>query len=97
MKNEKEKGKSTAYIRSDGWVFTEDGLKRLEAGGHKGFDRFMENTKKQIGEWHRVSKPLDRDAADILMSVKGMVSRAVFLSKAIVKEAERRAKKGAKK
>ena len=90
MKNEGEK--SEVYIRSDGWVFTEDGMKRLKEGGHKGFARFKESMESQLGEWHRVSKPLDKDAAAALKQVKGLVARGVFLSTAIVKEAERRAR-----
>lgn len=92
MKKEKaKKEKQTTYIRCDGWVISSDGMERLVKSGHKGHDRFMENTKKQIGNWHRVSKPLDRDAAEIIQSVKGMIPRAVFVSTAIVNEAQRRA------
>lgn len=94
MENNKvEKEKRTAFIRCDGWVFSADGMQRLTKAGHKGHDKFMESIKSQIGDWHRVSKPLDRDAAAIVKSVKGMVARAIFVSKAIVNEAERRAKK----
>ena len=95
-KNTKQTEKQTAFIRCDGWVISADGMQRLTKAGHKGHDRFMESMKSQIGEWHRVSKPLDRDAAEIVKSVKGMVARAVFVSKAIVNEAERRAKKESK-
>lgn len=86
------KKKSEAYIRSDGWVFTEDGMSRLKAGGLKGFNRFKANTEAKIGKWHRVLKPLDRNAAAVVKSVKGMVARAEFISSAIVNEAARRAK-----
>ena len=103
LHKEKEMGKQkqstekqAAFIRSDGWVISADGMKRLKECGHKGHDRFMESMKSQIGEWHRVSKPLDREAAEIVKSVKGMVARAVFVSKAIVNEAERRVKKESK-
>lgn len=75
--------KSEAYIRSDGWVFTEDGMSRLKAGGLKGFNRFKENTEAKIGKWHRVLKPLDRDAAKVVKSVQGLVERARFVSDAI--------------
>lgn len=88
-KNKEQTEKQTAFIRSDGWVISSDGMKRLVEAGHKGHDRFMESMKSQIGDWHRVSKPLDRDAAEIVKSVKGMVARAMFVSKAIVNEAER--------
>ena len=84
------KQKSEVYIRSDGWVFTQDGMDRLRAGGYKGFTRFKESMEAKLGAWHRVSKPLDKDAAAALKSVKGLVERGVFLSSAIVKEAERR-------
>ena len=86
------KQKSEVYIRSDGWVFSKDGMDRLKAGGHKGFDRFKANIEAKIGKWHRVSKPLDPAAAAAVMAVKGMVPRAKFVSSAIVKEAERRSK-----
>ena len=97
MENNKEQTeKQTAFIRCDGWVISADGMQRLTKAGHKGHDKFMESMKSQIGEWHRVSKPLDRDAAEIVKSVKGMVARAMFVSKAIVNEAERRAKQESK-
>lgn len=91
-KNKEQTEKQTAFIRCDGWVISADGMQRLTKAGHKGHDKFMESMRSQIGEWHRVSKPLDRDAAEIVKSVKGMVARAMFVSKAIVNEAERRAK-----
>ena len=97
MENNKEQTeKQTAFIRCDGWVISADGMQRLTKAGHKGHDKFMESMRSQIGEWHRVSKPLDRDAAEIIKSVKGMVARAMFVSKAIVNEAERRAKQESK-
>ena len=84
--------KLEVYIRSDGAVFTEDGIKRLKAGGHKGFNRFKKNTEAQIGKWKRVCKPLDPDAAAIIKGVKGFVARAKFVSSAIIEEMGRRAK-----
>ena len=84
--------KSDVFIRSDGWVFSKDGMDKLVAGGYKGFKRFKENTEAKIGKWHRVSKPLDQEAAAAVMEVKGMVSRAMFVSSAILAEAERRAR-----
>lgn len=95
-KNKDKTEKQTAFIRCDGWVISADGMQRLTKAGHKGHDKFMESMRSQIGEWHRVSKPLDRDAAEIVKSVKGMVARAMFVSKAIVNEAERRAKQESK-
>lgn len=95
-KNKENTEKQTAFIRCDGWVISADGMQRLTKAGHKGHDRFMESIKSKIGDWHRVSKPLDRDAAEIVKSVTGMVARAMFVSKAIVNEAERRAKKEGK-
>ena len=95
-KNKEKTEKQTAFIRCDGWVISADGMQRLTKAGHKGHDKFMESMRSQIGEWHRVSKPLDRDAAEIVKSVKGMVARAMFDSKAIVNEAERRAKQESK-
>ena len=84
--------KSEVFIRSDGWVFSKEGMDKLVAGGYKGFNRFKENTEAKIGKWHRVSKPLDKEAAAAVMEVKGLVSRAMFVSSAILAEAERRAK-----
>jgi hypothetical protein len=84
--------KTEVYIRSDGWVFTQDGLERLRAGGYKGFERFKKSVEAKLGKWHRVSKPLDRDAAAVVKSVKGLVERGMFISSAIVKEAERRSR-----
>ena len=96
MTKETKGKKTTVYIRDDGWIFSEDGMNRLREGGHRGHDLFMQSLERQIGQWHRVSKPLDRDAAAIVKSVKGMAARAMFVSKAIVNEAERRMKKGAR-
>ena len=90
--NEDKKEGQAAYIRCDGWVISAEGMERLIKSGHKGHDRFMESIKGQIGEWRRVSKPLDRDAAEIVKSVKGMVARALFVSQAIVNESMRREK-----
>lgn len=91
MEETKEK-RSEVFIRSDGWVFSADGMKRLKAGGQKGFDRFKANIEAKIGKWHRVSKPLDVEAAKAVKEVKGMIPRAVFVSSAIMAEAERRGK-----
>ena len=88
----KEQKKSEVYIRSDGWVFTKDGMDRLVAGGHKGFNRFKENIEAKIGKWHRVLKPLDKEAAEALGEIKGMIPRAMFLSSAITKEWARRSR-----
>ena len=96
MKQKTDTDKKAVYIRQDGWVFTEDSLKRLVDGGHKGHDRYMESIESQIGKWHRVSRGLDRDAAEIVKGIKGVANRALFVSNAIVKESERRAKKGVK-
>lgn len=87
-----KKEKQTAFIRCDGWVISADGMDRLVKAGHKGHRKFMESIEGQIGQWHRCSRPLDKDAAEVVKSVKGMVARAMFVSKAIVNEAERRAK-----
>lgn len=96
-KSNTEKEKKTVFIRSDGWVISEEGMQRLTKAGHMGHDRFMESIRSQIGDWHRVSKPLDRDAASIVKGVKGMVARAMFVSTAIVKAAEEKANKEIKK
>lgn len=87
-----QNNKSEVFIRSDGWVYSKDGMDKLVAGGYKGFNRFKENIETKIGKWHRVSKPLDQEAAAAVMGVKGMVSRAMFVSSAILAEAEMRAK-----
>lgn len=94
---DKAKKSTTAFIRSDGWVYSKEGMEKLISSGHKGHDLFMKSMQNQIGEWHRVLKPLDRDAAEIVKSVKGLVARAQFVSSAIVKESERREKKGGKR
>lgn len=96
MQNKETENKKAVYIRKDGWVFTEDGMKKLTEGGYKGHERYMQSLERQIGKWHRIARNIDRDAADILKSVKGVAARAVFVSNAIVKEAERRARKGVK-
>ena len=86
----KDKERNEAFIRSDGWVFSSEGMARLKKGGYKGFARFKENTEAKIGKWHRVLRPLDQDAAAAVKQVRGLVQRAIFLSSAIVKESERR-------
>ena len=93
-KETNEKSGQEVYIRRDGWVISADGMNRLVKSGHKGHKRFMESIEGKIGEWRRVCKPLDRDAAAAVKSVKGMVARAVFVSQAIVNESMRRAEKG---
>ena len=90
MDGKLEQQNESIFIRSDGWVFTKDGVERLKAGGYKGFARYKESMESKLGKWHRVSKPLDKDAAEVVKSVKGIVERGVFISSAIVKEAERR-------
>lgn len=93
MKKNAKTRKSEVYIRSDGWVFSKEGLERLKAGGHKGFERFKASTEAKFGgEWHRLCNPLDKEAAAALKAVKGFVERGAFLSKAIVAEAAKRAK-----
>lgn len=93
MKN-KAKGGCERFIRSDGWVVSPDGMKRLKEGGYKGRRLADESLKRQVGTRHRVTKPLDRDAAAILSSVKGIVARTLFVSNAIMAEVERREKEG---
>ena len=83
---EKEKN----FIRSDGWVFSQDGMKRLKDGGMKGHQLSEDIIRKQIGNRHRVNRPLDRDAVEILKSVKGLIPRAVFISNAIMSAIERK-------
>lgn len=77
------------FIRSDGWVVSPDGMKRLKEGGNKGHLLAEKQIEEQIGKRYRVLRPLDRDAAAILSSVKGLIPRAVFLSNAIMREMER--------
>lgn len=85
MKNKKE----TAFIRSDGWVFSSEGMEKLKEGGRRGHARFMKSIEDKLGKWHRVCKPLDKDAVAILKRIKGMTERALFLAKAITKEVKR--------
>lgn len=84
--------KRTVYIRPNGYVISEEGAMRLKEGGLKGHILAEQNMERQMGQRHRVIRPLTRQAAEALKNVKGMVNRAVFLSSAIQKEAERRAK-----
>ena len=86
--NSQEKGGN--FIRSDGWVVSPEGMRRLKEGGMKGHQLSEEAIQKQIGNRHRVYRPLDRDAVDILKTVKGMIPRAVFLSNAIMAAIERK-------
>jgi hypothetical protein len=86
----KTQGKGNNFIRSDGWVVSPDGMKRLKDGGMKGHHLAEKAIEKQIGKRHRVNRPLDRDAASILLSVKGFIQRAVFLSNAIMSAVERK-------
>lgn len=78
------------YIRDDGWVFSEEGMKRLREGGYRGNELKEKSFNEQLGNRYRVLKPLDRDAAVILKGVKGVVGRAKFISEAIVAEYKRR-------
>ena len=89
MENKKQE-KGGNFIRSDGWVVSPDGMKRLKDGGMKGHHLSEEAIRKQIGNRHRVYRPLDKDAVDILKTVKGMIPRAVFLSNAIMAAIERK-------
>lgn len=86
-----QRGKRNAP-RKGGGYYTEDGMKRLRQSGMKGHEAAERLIAEQIGERHRLLRPLTREAASILKSVKGMIPRALFLSNAIVREAERRAK-----
>ena len=88
QRNLQEKGGS--FIRSDGWVVSPDGMKRLKDGGMKGHILSEETIRRQIGNRHRVYRPLDRDAAAIVTSVKGLIPRAVFISNAIMSAIERK-------
>ena len=94
MEERKTDKKFGTFIRSDGGKVSEEGARRLFEGGHKGHRLWEESVKRQIGNWYRVVKPLDKDAIDIIKTVKGMVPRAIFLSSAIVKEYDRRKKEG---
>lgn len=90
MKAQDAVTKETVFIRSDGFVFSQESMERLKEGGHKGRRLADESLERQLGERYRVLKPLDPDAAAIVKGVKGLVSRAVFVSDAIVKEYIRR-------
>lgn len=88
--------KLTQYPRKGGWFYTEDGMDRLKAGGMKGHKTVEERIAAQIGERIRVSRPLRKDAADILMSVRGFIERTMFLNNAILAEAARKNRKESK-
>ena len=94
--HKKEERKLTQYPRSGGWFYTEDGMNRLKEGGMKGHEASEKAISSQIGERIRVSKPLRKEAADILMSVNGFIERALFLNNAILAEAARRERKESK-
>ena len=86
----KTKKKGDIFIRSDGWVVSPEGMRRLKDGGMKGHQLAEAAIKEQIGIRHRVNRPLDRDAAEIITSVKGFIPRAVFLANAIMAAVERK-------
>lgn len=88
MKKKDKNKKEDTFIRSDGWVFSKEGMRRLKEGGQKGFERFKKSMEAKLGKWHRVSKPLDRDAAAFLKTVKGLAERGLFLSNAILAESQ---------
>lgn len=86
----KKQKKQEAYIRSDGWVISAEGMERLVKSGRMGQERYMEWARSRLGGgWRRVLRPLDRDAAASVKSVTGMVARAEFVSRAIVEHAAR--------
>ena len=61
MNSKKNKAKrAEVYIRSDGWVFSKDGIDRLKAGGHKGFARFKESMESKLGSGTGLASPLTR-------------------------------------
>lgn len=90
MDEKKERQNEAVYIRSDGWVFTEDGVRRLKQSGLKGKRLAEEQIEKQIGKRHRVRGPIDRSAFEVLRQVKGIVPRAVFVSNAVVAQSRKR-------
>lgn len=96
MKTKEKSKKVEGVVRSDGWFYSAEGMKKLVDGGHKGHDLYEKSIESKMGTRHKVLRSLDRDAVDVLKQIKDFVQRAMFLSTAIVKEAQRRAKKGAK-
>ena len=86
------KEKMTKLPREGGWFYTEDGAARLREGGKRGHDDCERKIEEQIGQRHRVRAPLTKQAADIVKSVKGFIPRALFVSGAIMREAQRRAR-----
>lgn len=84
----KKKGEKR-YVRSDGWVFSKEGMENLRKGGMKGHLLSEASITKQIGHRNRVTRSLDRDAVELVKAVKGVVARALFVSNAIIAEAER--------
>lgn len=85
---ETKEDNKAVFIRSDGWVYTGEGMDRLKAGGMKGKELSEKMIEEQIGKRCRVRRPIDPGAFALLRRVKGLVPRAIFVSSAIMRQAE---------
>lgn len=84
-----ENSKGVAYIRKDGWIFSEEGIRRITEAGKIGHQKFMNNMKEQVGgEWVTMARRLYPDVVASIKSVKGFVNRTLFVSQAIINEAK---------
>lgn len=78
-----EEKKDIAFVRDDGWEYSKAGLDRLKESGMAGREILSNNIRKEIGDYKRLLRPLDKDAATIVKGVSGLVKRTLFLSSAI--------------
>lgn len=86
-KVETEKG--VAYIRKDGWIFSEEGFRRITETGKLGHQKLMDKMKEQLGGgWVTIARRLYPDVVASIKSVKGFVNRTLFVSQAIIDEAK---------
>lgn len=94
---EKKKEKLTALPREGGWFYSDDGIDKLRKGGLKGRAILEERVEERIGKRRRVRVPLSREAAEAVKSVKGFIPRALFVSGAVMREVQRKARRGVSK
>ena len=97
MKEEHTNGsppKLTTLPRSGGWFYTTEGMERLKKGGMKRHLQMEKNLAEKLGNRHRVYQPLTRQAARIMLSIKGLIAKFRFVNSAIERELNRLEKKG---
>lgn len=80
------KKENEVFIRSDGWMYSKEGLDKLKEGGYKGHDIQEQKIAERLGGKRcRVYRPLTSDAIEIIRREKNFVERAAKLSAAIVR------------